>query len=49
MPTKRFRPSAAPKPNEIAAQPYMTVSKAPEDTENILPPLEKAPFHKSTP
>ena len=49
VPTKRFRPSAAPKPNETAAQPPATVSKAPEDPENRLPPLEKAPFYENTP
>ena len=48
-PTKRFRPSAAPKPNETAAQPPATVSKALEDPENRPPPLEKAQVHESTP
>ena len=46
VPTKRFRPSAAPKPNDTAMQPPATVSKAPE---NIPPPLQKAPVHESTP
>ena len=45
-PTKRFRPSVAPKPNEMAMQPPGTVSKAPEYKP---PPLEKVPVHKSTP
>ena len=45
VPTKRFRPSTAPKPNETAAKPPATVSKAPEDPENRPPPLEKAPVH----
>ena len=49
VPTKRFRPSTAPKPNETATQPPATVSKAPEDPENRLPPLEKVPGHESTP
>ena len=30
VPTKRFRPSTAPKPNETAVQPPATVPKAPE-------------------
>ena len=47
-PTKRFRPSTAPKPNETAVQPPVTVSKVPEAPENRLPPLQKAPVHKST-
>ena len=46
VPTKRFRPSAAPKHNETAVQPPVTVPKAPE---NRPPPLEKAPVCKSTP
>ena len=29
-PTKRSRPSAAPKPSETAVQPHATVSKVPE-------------------
>ena len=46
VPTKRFRPSTAPKPSEAMAFPTVTVSKVPE---NRLPPLEKAPVHESTP
>ena len=49
VPTKRFRPSAAPKPNGTATQPPTTVSQAPEDPENRPPPLEKDPVHESTP
>ena len=49
VPTRRFRPSAAPKPNETATEPPATVFKAPEDPENRTPPLEKAPVCKSTP
>ena len=37
-PTKRFRPSAAPKPNEAAMQPPGTASKVPEAPENRPPP-----------
>ena len=48
-PTKRFRPSTAPKPNETAMQSPSTVSKAPEDSENRPPPLEKAPVCKGNP
>ena len=55
-PTKRFRPSAAPKPSETAMHPPATVSKAPvnvkpqtDDAENRPPPLENAPVHESTP
>ena len=48
-PTKKFRPSAAPKPNETAMQPPSTVSKVPETPENRSPPLEKAPVCKITP
>ena len=49
VPTKRFRPSAAPKPSETAMQPPATVSKVPEAQENRLPPLEKVQVHESTP
>ena len=49
VPTKRFRPSTAPKPIEIAVQPPATVTKVPEAPENGPPPLEKAPVCKSTP
>ena len=49
VPTKRFRPSAAPKPSETAAQPPATVSKVPEAPKNRLPPLEKSHVCKSTP
>ena len=55
-PTKRFRPSTAPKPNATAAHPPATVSKAPVNVkpqadapENRPPPLENAPVHESTP
>ena len=48
-PTKRFRPSAAPKPNETAMQPPVTVSKVPEAPMNGPPPLEKVQVCKSTP
>ena len=48
-PTKRFRPSTAPKPNETAVQPPATVPKVPEAPENRPPPLEKAPVCESTP
>ena len=44
VPTKRVRPSTAPKPNETATQPPVTTPKAPE---NRPPPLEKAPVHKA--
>ena len=49
VPTKRFRPSTAPKPGETATQPPVTVSKVPEAPENRPPPLEKAKVCKSTP
>ena len=42
VPTKRFRPSAAPKPDETAAQPPATVSKVPETPKNRPPPLRKS-------
>ena len=48
-PTKRFRPSTAPKPSETATQPPATISKVPEAPENRPPPLEKAQIHESTP
>ena len=47
--TKRFRPSAAPKPSETAMQPPATVSKVQEAPENRPPPLEKVQVCKSTP
>ena len=46
VPTKRFRPSTAPRPSETATQPSATVSRAPE---NRPPPLEKAQVCESTP
>ena len=56
VPTKRFMPSAAPKPSETATQPPVTVSKSPvnvkpqtDASENRHPPLEKAPICESTP
>ena len=56
VPTKRFRPSAAPKSSETAEHPTATISKAPINVkpqtdvpENRPPPLESAPVHKSTP
>ena len=56
VPTKRFRPSTAPKPSDTAAQPPVTVSKAPVNVkpqtdvaENRPPHLEKTPVYKSTP
>ena len=48
-PTKRFRPSAAPKPGKAAVQLPATASKVPQAPENRLPPLEKAQVCKSTP
>ena len=56
MPTKRFRPSTAPKSSETAACPTATISKATVNVkpqtyapENRPPPLENAPVHNSTP
>ena len=56
VPTKRFRPSTAPKPSETATHPPVTVSKAPVNVksqtdapENGSPPLENAPVCESTP
>ena len=56
VPTKRFRPSAAPKPNETAMCPPATVSKAPVNVkpqtdapENRPPSLENAPGYENTP
>ena len=56
VPTKRFRPSAAPKPSETAVCPPATVSKAPvnvkpqTDAPEIRPPpLENTPVCESTP
>ena len=55
-PTKRFRPSTAPKPSETALHPLLlfprpqSMSNPTTDApENRLPPLENAPLHKSTP
>ena len=49
VPTKRFRPSAAPKPGETDVQPPVTVSKVPEAPGSRPPPLEIVQVHKSTP
>ena len=56
VPTKRFRPSTAPKPSEPAVFPPATVSKTPANvkpqtdaSENRPPPLEDAPVCESTP
>ena len=56
VPTKRFRPSAAPKPSETATHPPATISKAPVNVkpqtdapENRPPPLENAPICKNHP
>ena len=56
VPTKRFRPSAAPKSSETAAHPTATISKAPVNVkpqtdapQNRPPPLESAPVCESTP
>ena len=43
VPTKRFRPSTAPKPKETAVQTPATAPKVPKAPENRPPPLEKAP------
>ena len=48
-PTKRCRPSAAPKTGETATQPPLTVFKATEAPENRPPTLEKAKVCESTP
>ena len=57
-PTKRFKANIAVKPNEAAAQPAMTISKAPTDIkiqaqegnpESRPPPLEDAPVCTGTP
>ena len=55
-PTKRFRPSMAPKPSETTMHPPVTISKAPinvklqtDASENRHPPLENAPVCRSTP
>ena len=48
-PTKRFRPSAVPKPGKAVVQPPVTASKVPEAPENKPSPLEKAQVSKSTP
>ena len=55
-PTKRFRPSTAPKASETTMHPPVTVSKAPvnvkpqtDASENRPPPLENAPLYESTP
>ena len=56
VPTKRLRPSAAPKPSRTAMHPPATVSKAPatvtpqtDASEYRPPPLEDVPVCKSTP
>ena len=56
VPTKRFRPSTAPKPSEETMCPPATISKAPinvkpqtDASENRPPLLEDAPVCKSTP
>ena len=56
VPTKRFRPSTAPKPSRTAACLPATVSKAPanvtpqtDTSENRPPPLEDVLVCKSTP
>ena len=55
-PTKRFRPSAAPKPSRTVMCPPATVSKAPANvtpqrdaSENRPLSLEDVPVHESTP
>ena len=47
VPTKRFRPSTAPKLGEAAMQPSATASKVPEAPENRPSPLEKAQVCKA--
>ena len=56
VPTKRFRPSTALKCSETAMHLTATISKAPinvkpqaDASENMPPPLERAPVHESTP
>ena len=49
VPTKKFKPSEAPKPGKATTQPPMTASKVPEAPENRPPPLEKAKTCESTP
>ena len=56
VPTKKFRPSAAPKPSETAMHPPATISKAPVNVKpqtdvpkNRPPPLENAAVHENTP
>ena len=49
VPTKRFRPSTAPKSSETAVLPPMTVAKVPEAPENRPLPLEKVQVCESTP
>ena len=56
VPTKRFRPSVAPKPIGTATHPPATDSRAPVNVkpqtdapENRPPPLENTPVHESTP
>ena len=46
VPTKRFRPSTAPKLSETAVQPPATVFKVPQAPESRPPPLEKAQVFK---
>ena len=57
-PTKKFKSNIAVRPNEAAAQPPATISKAPTDIkiqaqeetpESRPPPLEDAPIHAGTP
>ena len=48
-PTKRVRPSTAPKPGKAAMQQPATASKVPEAPENRPPPLEKAQVCKGSP
>ena len=57
-PTKKFKANIATRPNEEAAQPPMTISKATidikiqaqeETLESRPPPLEDAPIHAGTP
>ena len=49
VPTKRFRPSAAPKSSKTAVQPPVTVSKVPEAPENRPSPIENFQVCESSP
>ena len=56
VPTKRLRPSTAPKLSETTVHLPVTISKAPinvkpqtDASENRPPPLENTPAHESTP